>query len=671
MMMRAVLAAAVSSFLVSFSLRAADEKALLTELRPSELERHAREIVRHARDGGSSGELAAVDYVVKALEADGIPVEVHEFRAYVSYPGTCRLQVKGANLPASPKCKTQALARPTPAGGVRGELVYVSDGEKKAYEGVDVRGKVVLVNALPLPDGVKHASDAGAIGAVFMSYSEHIQELTVSPIWGTPNHRNYGELPKIPSVHLSKADGEAMREAVGTATVTVTIETEVDTGWKTLRLPVATIESERDREGYVLVGGHIDGWHYAAVDEGASNAAMIEMARLFHRRRGELQRGLKVAWWPAHSNGRYAGSAWFVDDQWIDLRDNAVAYMNIDGVGQTGATVYGSSNTASMDDLAEAVLGDVASAAVEPDRPGRNSDQGFYGIGLPLLQFDHGRTDPGGRYWFWHTEEDTFDKIDFEVLASDTRLYLAALSRLLTSPIPPIRLSAETSELKARLLEWKGKAGSHLDLSAVIERAEELDARARALDEKLRSASSASTADSRAAHGTGDTSGPPGDLSRARALPAGSGARGSEASRSRTARDPWEPSGRERPLRLHPHLSRAGTEPDPRPPRPGARRSQGTGACARRAGLMPLHLGTMGKSCFNSSSPGLRPYSQTSNASACTAPRARSTPYPCSRAALTSGESGRAPRVVASHRFRSSAPRGTSARIPSVQGSHS
>ena len=494
MMSRAVLAAAVTSFLVSSSLRA-DEKALLAELRPAELERHAREIVRHARDGGSPGELAAVDYVVKALEADGIPVEVHEFRAYVSYPGRCSLSVEGANLPASPKCKTQALARPTPASGVRGELVYVSDGDKKAYEGLDVRGKVVLVNALPLPDGVKHASDAGAVGAVFTSYSEYIQELTVSPIWGTPNHRNYRELPMIPSVHVSKADGEALREALSSGTVVVAIETEVETGWKTLRLPVASIESERDREGYVLVGGHIDGWHYAAVDEGASNAAMIEMARLFHRRRGELQRGLKVAWWPAHSNGRYAGSAWFVDDHWIDLRDNAVAYMNIDGVGQTGATVYGTSNTASMDDLAEAVLGDVAHSPVEPERPGRNSDQGFYGIGLPLLQFDHSRTDPGGRYWYWHTEEDTFEKIDFEVLASDTRLYLAALSRLLTSPIPPIRLSAETSELKARLLERKARAGSHLDLAEVIERAEELDARARSLDEKLRSVSSASAAD--------------------------------------------------------------------------------------------------------------------------------------------------------------------------------
>ncbi len=494
MMTRAVLAAVASLSLASLSLRASDENTLLAEVQPVELERHAREIVRHARDGGSPGEHAAVDYVVKALNSDGIPVQVYEFRAYVSDPGRCRMRVEGSTL-ESPKCKTQALAWPTPPGGVRGELIYAGGGEKRDYDNLDVRGKIVLLNALPLPDGVKHAGDAGALGAVFMSYSDHIQELTVSPIWGTPNHKNYQELPKISSVHVSKSDGEALREAVGSGRVSLSLETEVDTGWKTLRLPVATIASERDRDGYVLVGGHIDGWHYAAVDEGASNAAMVEMARIFHRHRGELERGLKVAWWPAHSNGRYAGSAWYVDHLWADVRDNALAYMNIDGVGQTGASVYGSSNTASTDELAKAVLRDVAGTEAEQDRPGRNSDQGFYGIGLPLLQFDHGRADPGGRYWFWHTEEDTFDKIDFDVLANDTRLYVAALARLLASPIPPIRLSAETSGLKARLLERKTQGGSHLDLSTVLEKAEELDRRALALDARLRSASSGPAAE--------------------------------------------------------------------------------------------------------------------------------------------------------------------------------
>jgi hypothetical protein len=472
-------------FALSLEASAVDEKAMLAEIQPRELERHAREIVRHRRDGGSPGEHAAVDYVVRTLRAEGIPVEVHEFRAYVSFPGRCALRVEGAE-PANPRCKTQALAAPSP-GGTRGELVFAGKGEKRDYEKLDVRGKVALVNGLPLPDGVKHAEEAGAVAAVFMSYSDLIQELTVSPIWGTPSHRNVQELPKIPSIHLGKSDGEALREAAGSKKVHVTIETEVETGWRDLKLPVAAIQSERDREGYVLVGGHIDGWHYAGVDEGASNAAMVEMARIFHRHRGELERGLKVAFWPAHSNGRYAGSAWFVDRFWRDLQSNALAYMNIDGVGQIGATVYGSTNTASMDSLARSVLREVAGTEASQDRPGRNSDQGFYGIGLPLLQFNHDRTDPGGRYWFWHTEEDTFDKIDFDILAGDARLYVSALTRLLTSPIPPVRLQAATSELQGRLEERQKWAGSRFDLTKAIEKAAALDALARELDARLAS----------------------------------------------------------------------------------------------------------------------------------------------------------------------------------------
>ncbi|HSF16163.1 MAG TPA: M28 family peptidase [Vicinamibacteria bacterium] len=474
--------------------RSAEERVVLSEVDKNAIEQHAREIVQHRRDGGSPGELAAVDYVVRTLRSEGIAVEVHEFPAYVSDPGECRLRVEGAE-PREPTCRTQALAAPTPPGGVRGELVFVGEGAEEDYASVDVEGKVVLVNDLPLPWGVKHAQDAGAVGAIFMSYSELIQELTVSPIWGTPTHRNYQELPKIPSVNVNQSDGEALREASASGTVTVTLDTEVGTGFKTLRLPVATVASEKDPDGFVLVGGHIDGWHYAAVDEGASNAAMVEMARIFHRHRSELERGLKIAWWPAHSNGRYAGSAWYVDHAWMDLRENALAYMNIDGVGQIGATVYRSSNTASMDELARAVFKDVAGIEADSRRPGRDSDEGFYGIGLPLLQFNHSRVDPGGRYWFWHTTEDTFDKIDFDILAGDTKLYIAALHRLLTQPIPPIRLAAATSELKRRLEEQQEETGSHLDLSRAIERATTLDATARSLDERLSGLSTTESAD--------------------------------------------------------------------------------------------------------------------------------------------------------------------------------
>ncbi|HLE71594.1 MAG TPA: M28 family peptidase, partial [Vicinamibacteria bacterium] len=229
----------------------------------------------------------------------------------------------------------------------------------------------------------------------------------------------------------------------------------------------------RDPEGFVLLGGHIDGWHHGANDEGASNAAMVEIARIAHRHRDELARGLKVAWWPGHSNGRYAGSTWYADRFWIELRDHAFAYLNIDGVGQKEASRFSAVATAELESLARAIVEDQASVDPEVGRPGRNSDQAFYGIGLPLLQFNHERTEDIGGYWWWHTPEDTFDKIDFDILAGDTRLYVDALHRLLTEPAPPLDLSATAAELEEILM---ARAGSGLDLSPAIERTRRLEA---------------------------------------------------------------------------------------------------------------------------------------------------------------------------------------------------
>jgi hypothetical protein len=249
------------------------------------------------------------------------------------------------------------------------------------------------------------------------------------------------------------------------------ITTEVSSGFKTLRLPVATIESPRDPGGFVLLGGHIDAWHHGANDEGASNAAMVEIARIAHRHRGELERGLKVAWWPGHSNGRYAGSTWYADEFWIELRDHAFAYLNIDGVGQKEASRLTAVATAELEPLAREIVKGQAGLDPEVGRPGRNSDQSFYGVGLPLLQFNHERSEDVGGYWWWHTPEDTFDKIDFEILAADTRLYVGALHRLLTEKAPPLDLSAAAAELEQLLLSL---AGPKLDLA--VERARRLRA---------------------------------------------------------------------------------------------------------------------------------------------------------------------------------------------------
>ncbi len=56
------------------------------------------------------------------------------------------------------------------------------------------------------------------------------------------------------------------------------------------------------------------------------------------RQRDKLARGVRVAWWTGHSQGRYAGSQWYADNFWEDLHEHALININIDSPGAKGAT---------------------------------------------------------------------------------------------------------------------------------------------------------------------------------------------------------------------------------------------------------------------------------------------------------------------------------------------
>ena len=91
-------------------------------------------------------------------------------------------------------------------------------------------------------------------------------------------------------------------------------------------------------------------------------------------------------------------------------------------------------------------------------------------MGLPLLQLDHSRLAEDGGYWWWHTPDDTRDKVDAEVLKVDTDLNVAAIARLLAAPTFPVSLTATVERLGALLRDRQETAGSHLDLSEALAR---------------------------------------------------------------------------------------------------------------------------------------------------------------------------------------------------------
>jgi hypothetical protein len=155
--------------------------------------------------------------------------------------------------------------------------------------------------------------------------------------------------------------------------------------------------------------------------------------------------------------------------------------------------------------LAKDVITDVAGQTAEVNRVGRAGDQSFWGIGIPSVFMSLSRvpieTAPelsramgaltgrkkSGQAWFWHTEHDTLDKIDLDVLQLDTKIYLSSILRLINSAILPFDYAATLGEIKGALEHNQELAGAQLDLTALITSAEALRARIGELNQRLAS----------------------------------------------------------------------------------------------------------------------------------------------------------------------------------------
>ncbi|HEX9700767.1 MAG TPA: M28 family peptidase [Acidobacteriota bacterium] len=491
---------------------AADVRALIT---PAGLEAQAAAIVRHERPSGSAGEFAAIDHIVETLTAAGVPVEVHEYMSYASTPLSASLEVPGTGF--APETITYSFS--APAQGLVAPVVDVGSlrdlpplqegtGERLVLTGTvfapgsgsaaagsgataggpgaaapgsvaagfpDVRGAIALVAGNPGAASVDRLEMLGAVGAIYVNQDERLNDLIVTTTWGTPSLRNYHRLPKLPAVHIKASDGATLRGMLARGPVRARLSAEVDVGWRPHRLAVATIPAGAAMNApFVLFGGHIDAWYHGGTDEGASNAAMVELAKAFHAQRDRLRRSLVVAWWPGHSNARYGGSTWFADHYFDELRRRGVAYVNVDGIGQIDAQRFGAAASAALAGLAAEVVVARTGDQIEPRRPGRNSDQSFNGAGVPLLQINHSRLSEDGGYWWWHTPDDTFDKIDFEVLKTDTDLYADALAALLAAPVLPVDLVGQVATLGEAIARRQSEAGERFDLSEATARQEAL-----------------------------------------------------------------------------------------------------------------------------------------------------------------------------------------------------
>jgi hypothetical protein len=434
---------------------------------------HLQEFAKRVKLSGTPEELESFRYLQATLDGYGYKTNLILHPAYISLPGAARLEIGNQ----SPRCITHSFSRPSAPGGTRGRVVYAGAGTAADFAKTDVRGKIVLLDGMATPGSGLAASTAGAIGQIQINAHEHIHEMCISPIWGSPSPETVHRLPTTVVLSVALADGEALKERLlAGETVEAVLHADVDTGWRDTPILVAELMPEQAPPDvpFIMFSGHHDTWYLGVMDNGGASATMLEVARLMVGERAQLRRGLRLCFWSGHSHGRYSGSAWYADNHWSELAKRCAVHVNVDSTGAKGNTILADAPaSAELVGLAREAVRVRGGQELAGKRMPRAGDQSFWGIGLPSMFMSIGQQEPTpdtagqsfggsgrkgpGLGWWWHTPDDTLDKMDPEILVRDTRIFVHTLWRLLTDPTLPLDFSAHATYLRGILEPLAGR----------------------------------------------------------------------------------------------------------------------------------------------------------------------------------------------------------------------
>ena len=447
------------------------------------------------RESGSMDERAAAHFIASRLEAMGIPHDVYEPELYLSIPRGASVEVAGEDFAAKPPSFSASTTR----RGLAAPPIHVSatppEDASEIVESPDetlpsetlpeetlpeetlpdeVAGKIVVTEGYPMAVSIAQFEAAGAVGQVYINPGSRIHWGNCTTIWGTPGESQLDRKPSTPVAAIDRRDGDRLIDAIEGGLDRITLRTELDEGWYDCPLPVARIDG-REKD-FLLAHGHYDSWDIGIGDNAVGDATLLELARIFHEHREELRRSLKIAWWPAHSTGRYAGSAWYADNFGLDLSRHCVATVNIDSPGCRGATDY--DDVAWMAEAGEVCRSSIQSVAgVEPgrQRPLRAGDYSFNELGITsfFMLLSNIPKEERERLGFypvagcggniaWHTETDRLEIADRTNLERDLRVYVTAISRFLDDEIIPLDFRKTAAELEEALQGYEASISKEL-----------------------------------------------------------------------------------------------------------------------------------------------------------------------------------------------------------------
>jgi len=472
------------------------EKKMLAEYSFEQVERHLEFLTKLTRRAGTDDERRAAEYIKAKLDEYGVEARIYEVDAYISILKDARLEILHPVQTPLP-CLSGAFTPPTPGDGVEGELVSGADLNQSS----DLSGKIVLIGgpkkSRKAAEQIAHAKNAAAKIYITPGKERAICVERLKTTWGNPTPETIDQIPKIPAITICNEDGYLLIDLCKKGSVRVKLKADSLREYRPIHLPVGIIEGAQEPEKFVLFGGHYCSWFIGATDNAAGNALMLETARVFATYREFLGRSIRFAWWSGHEQGTFAGSTWFADTFWDDIRDNAIAYLTVDGLGRIGSSGYECRNTEEIRNFHEAAVRDTLNLQVQSNRITKTGDQSFHGLGLPSFTGKQDfKVEQSGKMfteavWYSHSAMDTPDKLDMRLLEIPFKVNAVSISRLCNSRVVPFEFVNMAEDMLKALRGLQTECKAMIDLSALIKQTQALKDNAVSLEKtiaKIRSA---------------------------------------------------------------------------------------------------------------------------------------------------------------------------------------
>jgi Zn-dependent M28 family amino/carboxypeptidase len=281
---------------------------------------------------GLPGYAASVDYIVSQTKnATNFRTWVQDFPALFNRVDSIKFGISNTSyyvigLSYSPSTTAEGLTAPLVLGATGPEGCT-----NAAYDNLDVKDKIVLVQRGTCPDGttlagrMKPAAAAGAAAVIL--YSDVDTKVTAGTL-SNPNPEEY-----VSTGYINRADGLPLvaRLQAGEAIEAYFQQTQIVETRITQNVFSETIDGDPDN--VVMLGAHLDSVQAGPGinDDGSGSTLILEIKKALEKFRTKNK--VRFAWWGAEENG-LLGSKYYTQNLNATEAKKILTYLNFDMVSK-------------------------------------------------------------------------------------------------------------------------------------------------------------------------------------------------------------------------------------------------------------------------------------------------------------------------------------------------